>query len=41
MTPLTSTVKELYERAAKSAGRLDISAIATVYDRKPASEVAT
>jgi 3-hydroxyisobutyrate dehydrogenase-like beta-hydroxyacid dehydrogenase len=35
-TPLTSTVKELYERAAKSAGGLDISAIATVYDRKPA-----
>ena len=36
MTPLTSTVKELYERAAKAAGSLDISAIATVYDLKPA-----
>lgn len=36
MTPLTSTVKELYERAAKAAGRLDISAIATVFDRKTA-----
>jgi len=35
-TPITSVVKELYERAAKSAGRLDISAIATIYDRKPA-----
>jgi 3-hydroxyisobutyrate dehydrogenase-like beta-hydroxyacid dehydrogenase len=35
-TPITSAVKELYERAAKSAGRLDISAIATVYDQKPA-----
>ena len=34
-TPLTNTVKDLYERAAKSAGRLDISAIATAYDRKP------
>jgi 3-hydroxyisobutyrate dehydrogenase-like beta-hydroxyacid dehydrogenase len=35
-TPLTSTIKELYERAAKSAAELDISAIAMLYDRKPA-----
>ncbi len=35
-TPLTSTVKELYERAAKSASGLDISAISMLYDRKPA-----
>ena len=35
-TPLTNTVKDLYERAGKSAGQLDISAIATVYERKPA-----
>jgi 3-hydroxyisobutyrate dehydrogenase len=35
-TPITSTVKDLYERAGKSAGQLDISAIATAYDRKPA-----
>lgn len=34
-TPLTNTVKELYERASKLAGGLDISAIATAYDRKP------
>ena len=35
--PLTSKVKELYERAAKTAGDLDMSAIATVYDGKLAS----
>jgi 3-hydroxyisobutyrate dehydrogenase-like beta-hydroxyacid dehydrogenase len=29
--PLTGTVKELYERAAKTVGDLDLSAIATVY----------
>jgi 3-hydroxyisobutyrate dehydrogenase-like beta-hydroxyacid dehydrogenase len=34
-TPLTTTVEELYERAAKAAGGLDISAISTVYDRQP------
>jgi 3-hydroxyisobutyrate dehydrogenase-like beta-hydroxyacid dehydrogenase len=34
--PITSTVKGLYERAAKSAGELDISAISTLYDRQPA-----
>jgi 3-hydroxyisobutyrate dehydrogenase-like beta-hydroxyacid dehydrogenase len=35
-TPLTGAAKELYERAAESAGRLDISAIGTVYERQPA-----
>ena len=33
-TPLTSTAKELYERANSSAGGLDISAIATLYERQ-------
>jgi len=33
-TPLTTTAQELYERAATSAGGLDISAIATIYDRQ-------
>ncbi len=36
-TPITSTTKELYEAAAKTAGDLDMSAIATLYERKPAS----
>ena len=35
-TPITSTTKELYEAAAKTAGELDMSAIATLYDPKPA-----
>ncbi|MEA2634552.1 MAG: 2-hydroxy-3-oxopropionate reductase [Chloroflexota bacterium] len=35
-TPLTNEVKDLYERAAKLAGAMDISAIATVYERKAA-----
>jgi 3-hydroxyisobutyrate dehydrogenase-like beta-hydroxyacid dehydrogenase len=34
--PLTGKVKELYERAVKTAGDLDMSAIATVYDGEPA-----
>jgi 3-hydroxyisobutyrate dehydrogenase-like beta-hydroxyacid dehydrogenase len=33
-TPLTSAVKELYERAAISAGDLDMSAISTLYERQ-------
>jgi 3-hydroxyisobutyrate dehydrogenase-like beta-hydroxyacid dehydrogenase len=37
-TPVTSTVKELYERASRTAGALDISAISTLYDRQ-SSEV--
>jgi 3-hydroxyisobutyrate dehydrogenase-like beta-hydroxyacid dehydrogenase len=35
-TPITTTTRELYERAAKTAGDLDMSAIATLYERKPA-----
>jgi 3-hydroxyisobutyrate dehydrogenase len=35
--PLTTKVKELYERAAKTVGALDMSAIATIYDGEPAS----
>jgi 3-hydroxyisobutyrate dehydrogenase-like beta-hydroxyacid dehydrogenase len=34
MTPITKTTKELYERAAKAAGELDLSAIATLYEGK-------
>jgi 3-hydroxyisobutyrate dehydrogenase-like beta-hydroxyacid dehydrogenase len=32
VTPLTSTAKELYQRASTAAGDLDISAIATIYE---------
>jgi 3-hydroxyisobutyrate dehydrogenase-like beta-hydroxyacid dehydrogenase len=35
-TPLTEKTKELYERAAKSVGSLDLSAIASLYERQPA-----
>jgi len=35
-TPLTQKTKELYERAAKSVGDLDMSAIASLYERQPA-----
>jgi 3-hydroxyisobutyrate dehydrogenase/2-hydroxy-3-oxopropionate reductase len=38
-TPLTSATRELYERANIAAGGLDISAIATLYERQ-ATEVA-
>jgi 3-hydroxyisobutyrate dehydrogenase-like beta-hydroxyacid dehydrogenase len=34
-TPLALATKELYERAAKSAGDLDMSAIATLYEKQP------
>jgi len=34
-TPLTSTTEELYDRANRVAGALDISAIATLYERQP------
>jgi 3-hydroxyisobutyrate dehydrogenase-like beta-hydroxyacid dehydrogenase len=34
-TPLTSKAKELYERAAESAGQLEMSAIATLYEQQP------
>jgi 3-hydroxyisobutyrate dehydrogenase/2-hydroxy-3-oxopropionate reductase len=38
ITPLTGTTEALYERAAKSVGELDISAINSLYDRKPAAQ---
>ena len=34
-TPLVAATEELYERAAKSAGELDMGAITTVYERQP------
>jgi 3-hydroxyisobutyrate dehydrogenase len=34
-TPLASATKELYEKAAKSVGDLDMSAITTVYEKQP------
>jgi 3-hydroxyisobutyrate dehydrogenase-like beta-hydroxyacid dehydrogenase len=34
-TPLTVAIRELYERAAKAAGDLDMAAIAIVYERRP------
>jgi 3-hydroxyisobutyrate dehydrogenase-like beta-hydroxyacid dehydrogenase len=35
-TPLALATKELYERAAQSVGDLDLSAIASLYDKQPA-----
>jgi 3-hydroxyisobutyrate dehydrogenase len=35
ITPMTDTTRELYERAAKTAGDLDLSAISTVYETGP------
>ncbi len=35
-TPLANETRELYEQAATSAGELDMSAIATVYEKGPA-----
>jgi 3-hydroxyisobutyrate dehydrogenase-like beta-hydroxyacid dehydrogenase len=35
-TPLADTTRELYERAATTAGDLEMSAIVTVYDKKEA-----
>lgn len=35
-TPLTRATDELYERAAMSAGNLDMSAISTLYELQPA-----
>jgi 3-hydroxyisobutyrate dehydrogenase-like beta-hydroxyacid dehydrogenase len=37
-TPLIKATKDLYERAARTAGELDMSAIATLYEQKPAPE---
>jgi 3-hydroxyisobutyrate dehydrogenase-like beta-hydroxyacid dehydrogenase len=35
-TPLSTKTKELYEKAARSAGDLDMSAISTLYEKPPA-----
>ncbi len=35
-TPLTAKTKELFEKAAETAGELDLSAISTLYQRAPA-----
>lgn len=35
-TPLAAATRELYERAARSVGDLDLSAIAIVYEKNPA-----
>jgi 3-hydroxyisobutyrate dehydrogenase-like beta-hydroxyacid dehydrogenase len=35
-TPLSTKTKELYEKAAGSAGDLDMSAISTLYEKQPA-----
>jgi 3-hydroxyisobutyrate dehydrogenase-like beta-hydroxyacid dehydrogenase len=37
-TPLTNKAKELYEQVAKSAGELEMSAIATLYEERPAAQ---
>jgi len=34
-TPMTDTARELFERAAKTAGDLDLSAIGTLYEKSP------
>jgi 3-hydroxyisobutyrate dehydrogenase-like beta-hydroxyacid dehydrogenase len=36
-TPLTAITKELFEKAAETAGELDLSAISTVYEKAPAA----
>jgi 3-hydroxyisobutyrate dehydrogenase-like beta-hydroxyacid dehydrogenase len=40
-TPLAAATKELYEQAARSAGDLDMSAIATIYDKETAGSEVT
>jgi 3-hydroxyisobutyrate dehydrogenase-like beta-hydroxyacid dehydrogenase len=35
-TPLTAKTKELFEKAAETAGELDLSAISTLYEKAPA-----
>jgi 3-hydroxyisobutyrate dehydrogenase-like beta-hydroxyacid dehydrogenase len=35
-TPLTTRTKELFEKAAQTAGDMDLSAIATLYEKTPA-----
>ena len=39
-TPLAGATKELYERAAQQAGDLDMSAIASLYEKRPAGRQA-
>jgi 3-hydroxyisobutyrate dehydrogenase-like beta-hydroxyacid dehydrogenase len=34
-TPLTEKTKELFEKAAETAGELDLSAISTLYEKAP------
>jgi 3-hydroxyisobutyrate dehydrogenase-like beta-hydroxyacid dehydrogenase len=36
-TPLANATKDLYEQAARSAGDLDMSAIASLYEKQPAA----
>ena len=36
-TPMAEKVTELFERAVETAGELDISAVSTLYEKKPAS----
>lgn len=36
-TPLAAATRELYEKAARQAGDLDMSAIATLYEKQPAN----
>jgi 3-hydroxyisobutyrate dehydrogenase-like beta-hydroxyacid dehydrogenase len=38
-TPLTAKTKELFEKAAESAGELDLSAISTLYAKAPAKRL--
>jgi 3-hydroxyisobutyrate dehydrogenase-like beta-hydroxyacid dehydrogenase len=40
-TPITAKVAELYEFAASTAGDLDMSAIATIYEEQPATQPKT
>ena len=37
-TPITAKLEELYEQASGTAGDLDMSAIATVYEHRPATQ---
>lgn len=39
-TPLTAKTKELFEKAAKTAGELDLSAISTLYEKAPRDRAA-
>lgn len=39
-TPLSSKTKELFDKAAETAGELDLSAISTLYDKAPSDRAA-